>query len=207
MKYYVYKHIFPNNKIYIGRTTTELNQRWQSGFGYESNEKMFKDIVKYGWDNIKHKFIELDSIEDMEFLESIMIFEEKPYYNRINGKLTEEIRKINKEEKDKNNPFKNCPLLIYRHEKMTTILRNEGRSRGGKIGGSKGGSKKGKTNNTKKCTIRYNGCPVMECDSKKTAAEILNVNPVSLTKDETKMNLELGCFYWETLDPKLRTII
>lgn len=51
--YSVYKHILPNNKIYIG-ITSKGSSRWKNGFGYKRNHLFFKDIVKYGWDNIQH---------------------------------------------------------------------------------------------------------------------------------------------------------
>lgn len=32
--YIVYKHIFPNNKIYIGLTRQKPERRWRNGDGY-----------------------------------------------------------------------------------------------------------------------------------------------------------------------------
>lgn len=57
-KYTIYKHIFPNGKVYIGMTQQELNKRWINGLGYRDNEAMFNDIVLYGWNNIGHEIIE-----------------------------------------------------------------------------------------------------------------------------------------------------
>lgn len=54
--YYVYKHVFPNGKVYIG-ISNDPESRWNNGFGYQGNRKMFFDIVKYGWDNIDHQII------------------------------------------------------------------------------------------------------------------------------------------------------
>lgn len=61
----VYKHIFPNDKVYIGITCLDVNTRWKDGFGYldkskngkYSQRRMFKAIVKYGWMNIKHEIV------------------------------------------------------------------------------------------------------------------------------------------------------
>lgn len=61
----VYKHIFPNGKVYIGITGLDVNKRWRDGFGYldtskdckYSQRRMFKAIVKYGWINIAHEII------------------------------------------------------------------------------------------------------------------------------------------------------
>ena len=33
-KYCVYKHIFPNNKVYIGVTCQKPEYRWRNGKGY-----------------------------------------------------------------------------------------------------------------------------------------------------------------------------
>ena len=55
----VYKHTFPNGKVYIGITSKKKpNQRWESGIGYSKNQiVMYNAIQKYGWDNIKHEIL------------------------------------------------------------------------------------------------------------------------------------------------------
>ena len=56
--YSVYKHIFPNGKIYIGKTCQKPLYRWKKdGKGYEHNTKMYADIQKYGWENIEHEIL------------------------------------------------------------------------------------------------------------------------------------------------------
>lgn len=66
MSYCVYKHTFPNGKVYIGITGTSVENRWKSnGWGYltkKNNGKycqqlMAYAILKYGWDNIKHEVL------------------------------------------------------------------------------------------------------------------------------------------------------
>lgn len=52
--YKVYKHIFPNNKIYIGITRQKPENRWRNGTKYYNNQYMRNAIKKYGWKNIKH---------------------------------------------------------------------------------------------------------------------------------------------------------
>ena len=58
-KFMVYKHTFPNGKVYIGITSKKKpNQRWESGTGYSKNQiVMYNAIQKYGWDNIKHEIL------------------------------------------------------------------------------------------------------------------------------------------------------
>ena len=56
--YKIYKLTLPNNKVYIGQTSLELNARWQSGLGYRENKQLFHDIVLYGWLNINKELLE-----------------------------------------------------------------------------------------------------------------------------------------------------
>lgn len=54
----VYKHIFPNGKVYIGITSQRIESRWRNnGAGYKTCVVMWKAIQKYGWENIKHEII------------------------------------------------------------------------------------------------------------------------------------------------------
>ena len=54
----VYKHTFPNNKVYIGITSKKnVYRRWSHGNGYKTQSFMWKAIQKYGWENVKHEII------------------------------------------------------------------------------------------------------------------------------------------------------
>ena len=57
--YCVYKHTFPNGKVYIGITRQKPEHRWGSrGKGYIYGHKaMFLVIQRIGWDNIKHEVL------------------------------------------------------------------------------------------------------------------------------------------------------
>lgn len=56
--YCVYKHTFPNGKVYIGSTGQKPKDRWRNGKGYERYHRiMYQDIVTYGWDNITHEIL------------------------------------------------------------------------------------------------------------------------------------------------------
>lgn len=55
--YKVYKHTFPNSKVYIGITCQEPNDRWLNGKGYRHNAYMVNAIQKYGWENIEHEIL------------------------------------------------------------------------------------------------------------------------------------------------------
>jgi hypothetical protein len=55
-KYTVYKHTFPNGKVYIGITKQKPKKRWASGHGYSHykyrNRQMFYAIQEYTWENV-----------------------------------------------------------------------------------------------------------------------------------------------------------
>lgn len=63
--YSVYKHTFPNGKVYIGITSQKPEKRWDNGYGYLGKTRngeyrqpsMAKAILKYGWSNIQHEII------------------------------------------------------------------------------------------------------------------------------------------------------
>lgn len=53
----VYKHTFPNGKVYIGITSRTPKIRWGNGKNYVNNKHMNNAIQKFGWDNIKHEVL------------------------------------------------------------------------------------------------------------------------------------------------------
>ena len=55
--YTVYRHIAPNDKVYIGITSRDVERRWQGGRNYKSSPHFDNAIKKYGWDNIKHEIL------------------------------------------------------------------------------------------------------------------------------------------------------
>ena len=57
-KYCIYKHTFPNGRVYIGATHQNPLDRWQGGYGYKSASEMYEDILKYGWKNIRHEILD-----------------------------------------------------------------------------------------------------------------------------------------------------
>lgn len=70
----VYKHIFPDGKLYIGSTGCRPDKRWANGYGYSGQTRVFEAIVKYGWNNIKHEIVaEKLSEEDARKLEKTLI--------------------------------------------------------------------------------------------------------------------------------------
>ena len=53
----VYKHTFPNGKVYIGITSCKPERRWQNGYGYNRQTVIRYAIDKYGWENIEHEVL------------------------------------------------------------------------------------------------------------------------------------------------------
>lgn len=55
--YSLYKHTFPNGKVYIGITSQPLEKRFENGRGYKQCPKMHNAILKYGWNNVEHELL------------------------------------------------------------------------------------------------------------------------------------------------------
>ena len=49
----VYQLIFPNGKMYVGRTSLSLEERWNNGHGYYHDKELYAAIKEYGWENIR----------------------------------------------------------------------------------------------------------------------------------------------------------
>ena len=49
----VYQLIFPDGKMYVGRTGKSFKRRWRNGDGYKSNKEMYAAIQAVGWENVK----------------------------------------------------------------------------------------------------------------------------------------------------------
>lgn len=106
MSYSVYKHTFPNGKVYIGITSMKPERRWRNGSGYSANKQrlMNRAIQKYGWHNIKHEIL-FDGLTKKEAEQKEIELITKYKSNRIKfgynvekggnstGKISEETKK------------------------------------------------------------------------------------------------------------------
>lgn len=55
--YYVYRHLCPNGKAYIG-VTTNPKRRWEAnGCNYQDHPLFWSAIELFGWNNIQHKIL------------------------------------------------------------------------------------------------------------------------------------------------------
>lgn len=103
--YCVYMHRNKvNGKVYIGRTSQNLNRRWRNGDGYKNCSLFWEAIQKYGWDSFEHIIIasnlSLEEADQMEkdTIEKFNAMDEKCGYNIREGGL---VAKISEETKKK----------------------------------------------------------------------------------------------------------
>jgi len=55
--FYIYMHIAPNGKKYVGQTCLKPEDRWGNGHGYDGCKLMQRAVKKYGWENFKHRIL------------------------------------------------------------------------------------------------------------------------------------------------------
>ena len=92
MSYTVYKHTFPNNKVYIGITSQTVTRRWRNGEGYRNKQLLvYRAILKYGWDNIKHDVLftgltkEQAEVKEIELIKLYKSTDSRYGYNAESG--------------------------------------------------------------------------------------------------------------------------
>ena len=141
--YCVYKHIFPNGKLYIGITCQNPIHRWRhDGSGYKPKHRnscrVWNAIQKYGWDNVTHEILyEGLSKEDAERkeIELIARYQTQNYkygYNIAHGgsvkSLSDESKaKISSSRKGKNYGLvgENAPMFNKHHsDKSRSQIKN-----------------------------------------------------------------------------------
>lgn len=120
-KFCVYKHTFPNQKIYIGVTCRKPEYRWDNGNGYsKSQRKMYNAIKKYGWENIKHEILFENLTKEEAASKEIELIN---FYQSTNDKYGYNIEKggnLNKEITDETRS-----LMIKHHKGRTGLKLNE----------------------------------------------------------------------------------
>ncbi len=88
--HYIYIHICPNGKRYVGQSINP-SKRWGSnGVKYKTNKHFYSAIKKYGWDNIEHIIMRVPTHTLMNFWEIVLIHHYKTNdisygYNNSNG--------------------------------------------------------------------------------------------------------------------------
>lgn len=75
----VYIHTTPNGKRYVGATHQNPNKRFRNGRGYRY-QFFYQAVLKFGWENISHQLYEVDTEEELKYLERYLI----SYYDTTN---------------------------------------------------------------------------------------------------------------------------
>ena len=216
--YYVYIHIFPNKKVYIGITSTDPIKRWKNGYGYRGQPYLFNAIQKYGWDKIQHKILYSNLSKhnaEQKEIELIRIYRstDKRYgYNIGNGGMSrgkhseETIRKISASEKGKIiskeqiEKRKNTMMERYpngfKFDETTRLLRSQ-RMMGNKY--SKGGSRN--TQYIEKISIRVICVETNETfKSVMDASRKMNINHSNLYYAVIGNRKTAGGYHWKRVD-------
>lgn len=73
-KFFVYIHITPSGKRYIGITNSVNPQdRWGTDGMHYQSQPFYRAIKKYGWENISHIIYQVDTKQEMFYLEKYLI--------------------------------------------------------------------------------------------------------------------------------------
>lgn len=75
----VYIHTTPDGKRYVGATHQNPNKRFKNGLGYRY-QFFYQAVLKFGWENISHQLYEVDTEEELKYLERYLI----SYYDTTN---------------------------------------------------------------------------------------------------------------------------
>jgi hypothetical protein len=105
--YCIYKHTFPNGKVYIGITSQKPEKRWVKGHGYSSQPGIRNAINKYGWENIKSEILfnnlseECANKKEKELISFYRSKNRKHGYNLTEGGYGRSGFKLSQEAKEK----------------------------------------------------------------------------------------------------------
>lgn len=89
--WYIYCHVAPNGKRYVGQTCQEPVKRWANGYGYKNQPHFKRAINKYGWNNLKHVILcsvsckEYADFLEQWFIEKYDTFNPEHGYNHTKG--------------------------------------------------------------------------------------------------------------------------
>ena len=75
----VYIHTTPDGKKYVGATHINPEHRFNNGRGYKY-QFFYQAVLKFGWENITHQLYEVDTEEELKYLEKYLI----SYYDTTN---------------------------------------------------------------------------------------------------------------------------
>lgn len=124
----VYKHICPNGKVYIGRTSVKPELRWgENGSGY-LGQLFCNAIIEFGWNNIKHVILYDNlTLEQSIKLEKQEIIKHKSFLNTrgYNVDTTNFDLKLTKGQKKKRNRNMNKKAKLKQKEIFFQKIKEE----------------------------------------------------------------------------------
>lgn len=84
---YLYYHLSPSGKYYIGQTFRKsVELRWRDGLSsYQHNKYLIAAIKKYGWENFKHEVIFKLESDDKEYIQDRLNQLEIEYIEKFNS--------------------------------------------------------------------------------------------------------------------------
>ena len=202
----VYKHTFPNGKVYIGITSQKPYIRWKYGKGYTTTI-MKNAIKKYGWGNISHEILfenlNKEQAEQKE-IDLIKLFRSNKFeygYNLASGgavnqgyKHGEEFRaKIRERQKGKPSKKKGSHLTDEQKKHLSEINKGKRLSQETKDKMSKA-RKNGNVWNSK-AVINVETNEVFK--SQKMAGEKYNINYKNINLVVKGKRKTAGGYHWE----------
>lgn len=99
--YTIYCLTFPNGKKYVGQTSRSIQKRCQPSL-YQDNEEMYKDILYYGWKNVKIEILENEIFSREKAIEKesfyISSFDSTNKERGYNKSIRDSYGRINQEE-------------------------------------------------------------------------------------------------------------
>lgn len=197
----VYKHTFPNGKIYIGITSLPPEKRWADGKGYQSKKnnkycqpKMAYATLKYDWNDILHEILfEGLTKEEAEDVEQKLIAE---YDSIKNGYNTENGGSVNKHtEESRKKLSENSPWNGRKHTEEELKKMSESQ-KGKRIGAENVRSKRVAQYNLQMHLIK-----VWDCT--RDAERETGINHANISRCCNKTYQTSGGFIWRYYDEEL----
>lgn len=203
----VYKHTFPNGKIYIGMTSQKPYKRWKYGHGYTSQHIMDNAIKEYGWGNIKHEILfanltkEQAEQKEIEMIKQFRSNEFEYGYNLTSGGLinrgykhSDEFRaKISERQRGKPSSRKGCHLTDEQKKHLSDLNKGKRLSQKTKDKMSKA-RKNGNVWNAK-AVINLDTNEVFE--SQRMAGIFYNINYKNINLVLRGKRKTAGGYHWE----------
>ena len=204
--YKVYMHKFPNNKVYVGITCQNVNDRWRKGSRYNGYIK--NAIQKYNWENIEHIIVyehlskEEAEQKEIELISFYKSNQRKYGYNIENGgnhkgkHSKETLLKMSLARKGKPSGIK--PMLGKKHSLEAKIKMSK--SRVGKVQSKETIEKRMKQLRIKVNQYDLEGNFISKWESITVAAKTLNIKDSDISRVCKGKRNKCGGYIWRYAD-------